>query len=201
MAGFRFATSVNSGTDPRVLATIAIEGVSLALWNRSLPEELDIWLASLPVESLPRFDGRVASQQVAKTLRARNPAAAFGPGAAFAEEVAGLAKIASEIFASPLLDLRLGPACGMRQSGWQLDAATARLRCSFLGSAFEYGLLRAKAEETKPHHLSRGTVGIIRGALWPGDELAAIVHRPSLEPEQGSSLHLMIGPVEPVGSC
>lgn len=195
MGRFRFATAVKSGPDPRILRSIAMEGVSLALWNRKVPDALENWLASLAIEELPQFEGRVASREVAERLRSVNPATSHHQGDALAQELARLAGIASDILASPLLDIRLGGESPDRGSEWRLDARAGRLRCTLLGAGVEYGPMASGFAPGPIHQMPCGAVGIFRGMFWPGPELPAILHRMPRQTGQGASLTLTISPV------
>jgi len=196
MSQFRFATAVNSSADPRVLQTIAMEGVALALWNRALSDELRDWLDTLPAEDLPQFDGRIGVHQVAIRIRAINAATTSPSGALLAEEIARLARIASEVLASPYLHLRLGASALRRAQDWQLDATTGRLRCTLKGPGIEYGTCARGGKPRSVHRMARGEVGLFRGALWPGSELAAILHRAAPQTGRDARLDLVISPVE-----
>ncbi|WP_042252351.1 DUF1826 domain-containing protein, partial [Paracoccus sp. PAMC 22219] len=49
------ATAMNSGHDPRVLGTIALPGVAVALWQRFTDAAWQAWLDALAPERLPRL--------------------------------------------------------------------------------------------------------------------------------------------------
>lgn len=202
LASPRFATAMNSSTDPRVLRTLGMEGVSLALWTRDLPDGLSAALDALPTDRLPRLRRRLPARDVAAAVLAACNAAGTGACAALlAPDVAALAAHASDVFASPLLELRLDVAEDQPCPKWHVDAVPGRLLCTLRGPGTEYGLMGQGGEPHSVHRMARGAVGAFRGALWPGRELAGIVHRSPPAEAGGPRLLVVIDPVDDAGAC
>lgn len=198
----RIATVVNSSTDSSVLQTLGMEGVSFALWTRELPANLTNALDSLAVDRLPRFRGRFPARGVAAAIRAACEEAGTGKCAALlVAEVETLATHAMQIFGSPMLELRLDVAEGQPCPKWHIDAVRCRLLCTLLGPGTEYGPIGPNGEPQSIHRMARGAVGVFRGALWQGRELAAIVHRSPPREAGGSRLIVVIDPVDDAGAC
>ncbi len=198
----RIAMAVTRSADPRVLQSLGMEGVSLALWTRDLPEDLAAALDALPAERLPRFRGRCAARDVAAAIHAACAEAGSGECAALlAAEVGALADHAMRIFASPLLELRLDVTEGQPRPAWHVDAVLGRLLCTLRGPGTEYGPIGPDGAPRSIHRMARGAVGAFRGALWPRQELAAIVHRSPPRYAGGPRLRVAIDPVEDAGSC
>ncbi len=198
----RFATAMNSSADPRVLQTLGMEGVSLALWERALPERLSMALDALPVERLPRLRRRLAVHQVATAVSEACDEAGTGDCAGLlAADIEELATHAMRVFASPLLELRLDVTEGQACPKWHVDAVPGRLLCTLRGPGTEYGPIGPNAEPQSVHRMARGAVGVFRGVLWPGQELAAIVHRSPPREVGGPRYLVVIDPVEDAGAC
>lgn len=196
------ATAINRGADPRVLRTLGMGGVALALWNRELPEPLAADLDTLPVERLPRLRRRVGVHQVAAVVRAAGDAAGAGDCIEpLANEVEHLASLAANVFASPLLRLRLDVTEGQPCPKWHVDAVPGRLLCTLRGPGTEYGPIGPGGEPQSVHRMARGAVGVFRGALWPGRELAAVLHRSPPREAGGPRLLVVIDPVDDAGTC
>ncbi|QHQ35807.1 DUF1826 domain-containing protein [Algicella marina] len=198
----RIATAMNSSTDARVLQTLGMEGVSLALWERSLPDELARELDALPPERLPRMRRRLAVRHVSRAIRQSCEDADAGAcSKQLADVVQELSKLAMGVFASPMLELRLDVTDGQPCPKWHVDAVSGRLLCTLRGPGTEYGPIGPGGKPESIHRMARGAVGVFRGALWPGQELAAIVHRSPPREAGGTRLLVVIDPVDDAGAC
>lgn len=198
----RFATATNSSADPRVLQTLGMEGVSLALWTRELHPDLARTLDGLPAERLPRLHRRYMARDVATAVLAACEDAGTGACAALlATEVAALATHATQVFASLLLEIRLEVTEGQPCPKWHVDAVPGRLLCTLRGPGTEYGAIGPTGEPQSVHRMSRGEVGVFRGVFWPSRELAAIVHRSPPRQSGGPRLLVVIDPVDDAGVC
>ncbi len=198
----RSATAMNSSDDPRVLRTLGMEGVSLALWTRSLPDDLARALDALPTDRLPRLRRSLTQSGVTGAIHDACDEAGTGDCAArLAADVETLAAHAMQVFASPLLELRLDVTEGQPCPKWHIDAVPGRLLCTLLGPGTEYGPIGPNGEPQSVHCMPRGAVGAFRGVLWPGRELAAIVHRSPPREAGGPRLLLVIDPAPNAGTC
>jgi hypothetical protein len=198
----RIATAMNESSDACVLQTLGMEGVSLAVWRRALPEGLAAWLDTLPVERLPTMRRTLPVGKVAEAVRSacRHAGAGEAPDA-LAEEVATIAAHAAMALAAPLLEVRLSVSAGQPCPKWHVDAVAGRVLCTLRGPGTEFGPIDPHGGALSVHRLAPGHVGAFRGALWPGKELAGIVHRSPPAPEGAPRLLLVIDPVDDWGTC
>ncbi|MCQ0969657.1 DUF1826 domain-containing protein [Paracoccus sp. TK19116] len=195
-------TTTRSDADAHVLQSIGQPGVSLALWQRRLPGRLIKALDALPNERLPRLRQRVRLADVASAVKTACDVA--GTGAATADLVADvetLARHAILAFGSPFLEVRLDATEGQPCPKWHIDAVAARLLCTLRGPGTEYGPIGTSGQPRSTHRMERGDVGIFRGALWPGGELGAIVHRSPPAAAGGPRLLVVIDPAHDCVCC
>lgn len=198
----RIATAMNSSADPRVLQTLGMEGVSLALRTRSLPEDIARALDVLPTDRLPRLRRNLGPRGVADAIHEACEEAGTGECAALlTANGEALATHAMRAFASPLPELRPDVTEGQPRPKWYVDAVPGRLLCTLRGPGTEYGPIGPNGELQSIHRMARGAVGVFRGVLWPGRELAAIVHRSPPREAGGPRLLVVIDPVDDAGAC
>lgn len=198
----RIATAMNASADPRVLQTLGMEGVSLALWQRDLPEGLADWLGALAPDQLPQMRATMPASKVAKAVReACHAAQATAQAECFAEEIATIARHATLALGAPLLEVRLKVDTGQSCPKWHVDAVAGRVLCTLRGPGTEYGPIDADGHAQSVHQMARGAVAAFRGALWPGRELAGIVHRSPPATDGAPRLLLVIDPVDDWGRC
>ncbi len=196
------AMGMNSSADPGVLHTIGMTGVSLALWDRRLPQDLSAALDGLPPEQLPRMRRRLAVRDVPGAVRAACvEAGAMDCADGLAIVAADLARHAADVLAAPLLELRLQVTNGQPCPKWHLDAVAGRLLCTLRGPGTEFGPIGPAGEPQAVHQMARGAVGVFRGVLWPGPELAAILHRSPPAEAGDARLLLVIDAVDDAGDC
>ena len=104
------ATGGNWSDDEGVLKTLGMKGVVLAVWQRTLVDQLDIWLDRLSPDRLPVLKTIVAIDEVEKAVCA----AALSAGlprdtetSRFAEDVAHLSRLLTAITPGDMLRVRL----------------------------------------------------------------------------------------------
>jgi hypothetical protein len=105
------------------------------------------------------------------------------------------------VFGSPLLELRLDVTEGQPCPKWHVDAVPGRLICTLRGPGTEFGSIGPDGEPQAIRRMARGAVGIFRGVLWPGRELAAVVHRSPPRNAGGPRLLVVIDPIDDAGAC
>ena len=195
-------TTTRSASDASVLQSIGQPGVALALWQRQLPDGLTDVLDALPIERLPSLRQRVGLGEVTSVLVEACEVA--GTGGATDDLVAWvetLAHHALRAFGSPFLEIRLDATEGQPCPKWHIDAVSARLLCTLRGPGTEYGPIGTSGQPRSIHRMARGEVGIFRGALWPGGELSAIVHRSPPAAAGGPRLLIVIDPAHECECC
>jgi hypothetical protein len=198
----KIATAMNESADARVLQTLGMEGVSLAVWQRSWPEGLTAWLDSLPMDQLPTMRRTLPAAKVADAVRSTcREVGAAGQVDVLAEEVASIAHQATIALAAPMLEVRLSVSTSQPCPKWHVDAVPSRVLCTLLGPGTEFGPIDVNGGAQSVHRMARGHVGAFRGALWPGKELAGIVHRSPPATDGAARLLLVIDPVDDWGAC
>ena len=173
------ATRVEVGPDPAVLALVAAPGRAAAIWDRRPDAVLADWLALLPPARLPRLRAGLSVAEVGTAVTEGCAIAGLpdaGLRAAFAADIADLARRFAGLMASPHLHLRLDPVDGDACRRFHVDNVPARLLCTYRGPGTEYGIARDGADPDPVHRMATGAVGLFRGRGWPGAP-PALVHR------------------------
>ena len=200
----RLVTAMNHAEDPRVLQTVALEGIAVAVWLRTAAPAYQEWLDTLPVDRLPTLALEVPAVRAADAIsRACDTCGTQAGDArdAFVADVASIVVAASEALGTPRVFLRLQAAKEWTCPNWHVDAVTARVFATLRGPGTEFGPARPDGVPRRVSTLPTGAVAIFRGVLWPGNELSGIVHRsPDVPP--GTVRHfLSIDPIDARGTC
>lgn len=202
---FRLATGMNAGEDPRVLGTIGMDGVALAVWQREAAPGFRSWIDGLAPERLPAIRATVAAGMVGRAVlaaceRAGTPDCA--ERTMLAEDAAMLAATFSRLTGAPFLNLRLDVVRGDSCRRWHVDRVPARLLCTYRGPGTEYGAADPDGTPRAIHRLETGAAAVFRGTLWPAAEFPGIVHRsPPIEGTSDVRLLLVLDPAEDGGAC
>ena len=104
------ATGVNWSDDVGVLKTLGMKGVALAVWQRTLPDQLDVWLDGLPTDRLPVLKAIVAIEEVEKVVCAAALSAGLSQGtetSRFAKDVAYLSRLLTAMIPGVMLQIQL----------------------------------------------------------------------------------------------
>jgi hypothetical protein len=176
----RLATGMTSGRDPAVLGSIALEGVGVAVWERTVPTDFQRWLDALPVAALPRLRRTLLPSWVGPTITLACLSAGMPAGPhreALAADVALLARLAAEALGAQRLEVRLDVTTDQACPKWHLDAVRARLICAYRGPGTEFGPAHPNGEPASVQALPTGVPALFRGLLWPSPDLTGIVHR------------------------
>lgn len=200
----RRATAMNSSSDPRILGSVSMRGVAVAIWQRKPPLEYQEWLDGLDAEQFPRLRCRTTLTQLPTVLKQACIDAGTPPGRnreTLIADITDLARRATEVTKSQMVDLRLTVSSGQPCPKWHLDAVTARLICTFRGAGTQFGTAGVEIAPADIRQMQTGDVGMFRGSLWPGDEISGILHRsPPAENAQERFL-VVIDPLDMAGSC
>lgn len=200
----RLAVGMNSAHDPRVLQTLGLQGIALAVWLREAEPSYQAWLDGLPAARLPRFTRTLPAIRCAEIVRQACLRAGTPGGAEperLAEDVAEIVIAAAEALGSPVVDVALEVVEERSCPKWHLDAVRARVIATLRGPGTEFGPARPDGKPSEIHTLPVGAVGAFRGILWPGAELSGIVHRsPDVRPNS-PRLVLRVDPVDTQGAC
>ncbi len=200
------ATGVNWSDDVGVLTTLGMKGVALAVWQRTLSDQLGIWLDRLAPDRLPMLKTIVALEEVEKAVRAAALSAGLPQGAEpdrFAADVAHLSRLLTAIAPGIMLRIRLKAQAEEALPPFDRSLGRARLVCCYRGHGLQAGVREDTGPPTRLTSLPRGDVLLLRGLLWPDPQPPGVVYRPA-SPEQpgGTSFILTIEPVEDIaGHC
>lgn len=200
----RPATAMNTSSDPRILGSVAMSGVAVAIWQRQPSCEFQEWLDGLDAVRLPRLRCRATLPQVPDVIMRACVEAGTPSGLQrdlLIADIAELACHAANITESLMIDLRLDVSDGQPCPKWHLDAVPARLLCTLRGAGTQFGPVRPDGEPVNIQQMRPGDVGMFRGRLWPGDEISGILHRSPPARGGPTRLLLVIDPVSEVGSC
>jgi hypothetical protein len=199
----RLATAMNESRDPRVLHTVALDGVAVAIWRRDPPAEWQAWLDGIPAAQLPHMRrilpaGEVRSATVAACNEAGIPLGLHRDR--LLDNIATMAELAALVLASPLIEVRLDVTEGQLCPKWHIDTVRGRLLCTLRGCGTEFGPTGPDGRPSTIHAVPTGAAALFRGLLWPGRDLSGIVHRSP--PANGETrLLIVVDPVDDAGSC
>ena len=179
---FRLAQGLNQSSDPRVLGTIAMDGIAAAVWNRQLLDDFREWLQALPVHQLPTLDTLVAVQHAEDTVLAACDSAGIpmsDKSQQLCRDIGELAQMFSQIVEEPLLRLRLDRFENRADQKFHMGNVRARLFCSYRGVEIDFGAAEVNGIPKQTHRIPLGMPAIFRGLMWDAIELSRIVHRPA----------------------
>ncbi|MFV0386054.1 DUF1826 domain-containing protein [Paracoccus sp. (in: a-proteobacteria)] len=185
--------------EPSVLRSISGAGIAATIWQRNpLPAFTD-WINALSPDQLPRLRTLVRVGAVEPSVHAACDLAGTPNGPdrdMLASDIAALAVILAGIIEAPLLQLRLDVVSPDACRSFRIDNNTsARLLCSYRGTGTQ---LVTPGQGHAPTDVTTGSVALLRGRLWPGDEETALLHRLSLAGVRDETrLLAMIDPATP----
>lgn len=178
---FRLAQGMNQGEDPRVLGTIAMEGIAVAVGTRGLPADFHASLDELPEEHFPSIDTLVMVQHVEQAVTAACDIAGTPISRnrqLLCQDVAVLAQMFAKIVQEPFLRLRLENFKSLASEKFHMGNVRARLFCSYRGVEVDFGAAEVNGIPKQSQRLPCGMPAIFRGLLWHGIELSRVVYRP-----------------------
>lgn len=182
------------------LSSFTRASCAAALWNRSLPTEVETWLDSLDPDLLP--DGRVilTADQVAETLTYLFDEVGTPAGAErtwLEQDMAALASQFMDLMSCPAVRLRLDVVATNACRKFHMDAIRARLICTYRGTGTQFGLSVAGAEPERIQTTPLGAPILLKGTLWPSSQgNTQLLHRsPPIEGTGETRLLLVLDPV------
>lgn len=192
-------TAMNQSSDRRVLGTIAMQNVAVALWQRDLSTNLGHWLSTLAPESLPQIRCRTGIDRVADAVQQACNEAGTPAGPRRQEMIADIADLARQAAAAtgaPQVDLRLEATEGQACPKWHLDAVVLRLLCTLRGPGTQFGAARpGGGDPAAIHQMRSGDVALLRGKLWQSRRSPGVLHRSPPAQSGQTRLLLVIDPV------
>lgn len=177
----RLAQGLNQSEDPRVLGTIAMDGIAVAVWSRQLSDELRAWLHALPTHQLPSLDTLVAVQHVEDAVLAACDLAGTpisDKRQHLCRDIAELAQMFAQIVEEPSLRLRLNRFENRADEKFHMGNVRARLFCSYRGVEINFGAAKVNGIPKLTHRIPLGMPVVFRGLMWDAIELSRVVHRP-----------------------
>lgn len=193
--GLTEARTILQARDPSVLRQIGAPGIAAAVWQRTPAKEFAGWIEALPAASLPRLRTIAAVAAVEGCVQAACDIAGTPAGRMrdlLAGDIAALAFIMAGVMRSPLLHLRLDAVSTDACRRFHVDNMTARMLCTYRGAGTQ---LAQPGQEQAPQDVATGAAAILRGALWPGHEATALLHRsPPIAGTGQTRLLLVIDP-------
>nr|WP_111300655.1 DUF1826 domain-containing protein [Paracoccus saliphilus] len=199
----RLATAMNESADPRVLGTIAMPGVAVAIWHRKPTPDWQNWLDALPPQNLPRLRQAMRPQDASAALTAASDAAGLAAGAhrrALIADIASLALQASQNMNALLINLQVKVSEGQDCPKWHLDAVDARLLCTLRGAGTQFGPASAPAQVSALRQVPTGSVALFRGRNWAGEPTGILHRSPPADPGQ-TRLLVVVDAVTEAASC
>lgn len=190
--GLTEARAILQARDPSVLRQIGAPGIAAAIWQRRPTQAFIDWIEDLPAGSLPRLRSIAAVGAVESCVQAACDIAGTPAGAMrnmLAGDIAALAFIMAEVMQSPLLHLRLDAISTDACRRFHVDNMTARMLCTYRGAGTQ---LAQPGQEQALQDVATGSAAILRGALWPGHEATALLHRSPPIPGTGQTRLLLV---------
>jgi hypothetical protein len=197
---FRPAQGLNQSTDQRVLGTIVMDGIAVAIWTRILADDLRHWIEELHADCLPQLNTLVAVDCVGAAVQAAcdlSGTPASSQRDAFCRDVAELAEAFAAIVKQSLLRVRLDRVRSGQNTKFHMGTERARLLCSYRGLETEFGAAEVNGMPKQSHTIPVGMPAVFRGLLWDGIELSRVVHRSPLWQASGAGLLLTVDPAGP----
>lgn len=178
--------AVRNGPDRRILAAIALSGVGMALWQRSLPLCFSQWIDGLPPGHLPNGRVLVALDRIRPALCSLCDAVSMPPHrmrAWLVDDVESLARGYAQLQGLTAVDIRLEAVDGDACWRFHRDHVALRLLTTYRGPGTEWvapdaaeAALAAQQGFAGPiQRIARGTVAVMKGSQH--DAGAGILHR------------------------
>jgi len=196
-------TAMNHSADPRVLGTIAMPGVAVAVWQRQPDPPWQEWLDALPAQRLPVLRQTLRPCDAVAAVTAACDSAALTAGhhrQSLIADVAQLTLLAAGHLGALMVNLRLEVTDGQSCPKWHLDSVRARLLCTLRGAGTQFGPAVGPAQVGAVHQMPTGAVGLFRGKGWPRDG-SAILHRSPPAIAGQTRLLVVVDPVDEMASC
>ncbi len=198
-----------SDTDPAIIGAILLPGVTLATWQRRLPDRIMRWLDRLDYDTIDDVEqtcvATPATDSIFKTLSAAGYP--VGPDARwFAGEIAGLVHRYAGIVDAREVTFRLEVIETDACRRFHADFVSVRAITTYLGPGTQWlspadaAALApgAEADDRAVQQIATGSFALMKGRLWAAD--MPLVHRsPPIMASGGRRLVLVLDPVGDAG--
>ncbi len=186
--------------NPGGLRTIRDSDCSAAIWDRVLPNAVETWINGLDPNTLPctRTVLRPCSVRQMVHRLCDEAGTPEGPERVWLEDdIAYLAQAFAELVEAPYLRLRLAAVSNNACRKFHVDAITARLICTYRGTATQYGHSIGQDDPDRVMTAQTGAAVVLRGTRWRPDPGAQVLHRsPPIEGKGETRLVLVLDPVD-----
>ncbi|PZX09929.1 uncharacterized protein DUF1826 [Palleronia aestuarii] len=184
---------------PDRLWEIRSQDVGGVIWQRCPLTSFQAWIDGLDPECLPRARTVLRPDAVGEVVLGACDSAGTPDGPErrhLIDDIATLADIFSTVMGATYLRLRLDVVDTNACRRFHIDRLTARLICTYRGTATQYGTAR-EGDPGTIHTVPTGTPFLMRGTLWPARPDPGLVHRsPPIEGSGKTRLILVLDPVE-----
>jgi hypothetical protein len=170
------------------------------IMQRSIPNKTVKWLTELPVDNLPSGRVTAAVDELSYVIEqicsiAKMPRCAERSW--LEEDILDLAERFADVMGARYLRLRLDVISTNACRKFHRDAVTARLICTYRGSATQIGNASNGRDPKIIKQIPSGTPILLRGTLWPEHSYSHLVHRsPPIEGTGENRLLLVIDTAE-----
>ncbi len=182
------------GSAPAVFADVFQEDINMAIWERTLSEELrqavdGVITSGIPVSSAMTLAPHNAVEAISEALRT-------DPSCLVSQDIARLIGMFCMLLGIPRAGLRLRVLDGPMCPKFHVDRVPCRLLTSYHGVGTQWiphaAVDRSKLgpggrrpdgqaglimDGSEPEQLCSGHVALMKGELWEGNEHAGLVHR------------------------
>ncbi|GLK65062.1 DUF1826 domain-containing protein [Paracoccus kondratievae] len=181
-----------------ILPRVADAGIGAAIWRRSLSPGFARWVDEIPLEQLPALRSVVELRSVESAVHTACDISGLPRGEMrdlFASDIAALALVFAQVAASPVLHLRLEAVTTDACRRYHIDRMPSRLVCSYRGPGTQFAREDAEGNIIPVTRMKSGEVAIMRGTLWPGEEVTRLLHRsPPIKGTGQARLFLALDP-------
>lgn len=193
------AIGVAVADDPASLNTFLKPGCAAAIWRRQIPSALQAWINALDPDCLPRGRVILRPDTVGQTINHLCDMTQMPKGSEchwLQDDITALATMFSNLMGASFLRLRLDVVTTNACRKFHIDAITARLVCTYLGTGTQYGVSIDGQDPRRVFTVPTGAPILLRGTLWPEDPPSGLLHRsPPIEGTGETRLVLVLDPV------
>ena len=192
-------TGVHLIAAPEEFSALHATDCAATVWHRPLPPAFQNWIEALPADNLPRARLVLRPDEVPRAVEALCAEAGLSDSPErswLIEDIAGMARRFADVMRAPFLRLRLDVVTTNACRKFHVDALTARLVCTYRGTATQYGTGTPEADPAQIVTVPTGAPFLMRGTLWPETPGSGLRHRsPPIEGSGETRLLLVLDPI------
>lgn len=167
-----------------------------AIWDRQPAPDFQTWIDALDPDALPNGRMILPLDGLRDALAALCDGAQLPPCAQrdfLINDIVALSGLFAGLIRAPQLRVRLQAVTTNACRRFHVDAITARLVCTYRGTATQYGTSRGGADPADIFTVPTGAPILMRGTLWPEQPTSGLLHRsPPIEHTGETRLVLVI---------